>query len=859
MNTHNAEQESERIAALESELAAQKQAFQESEARYRSLFEGSFEGVVIHEGGIILDTNPAFLAIFGFTREELIGQSVDTLIDEQALALLREKLALGDEKPYQIMGRRKNGARIRLEVVAKNHSYQGRSVRVAAVRDVSDQHDEQMLATALRDTAALLNSTLDPETVMNNILENLWRVVPHDTANIMLIEGAKARMHYWRGYAPEYIEFFRNFDFELSRFQTLQSMLQTGAPMLIPDTELYPAWQVGEHTVYVRAYLSVPVRLDGETIGFLNLDSRTPNAFSPKDAENLLAFANQAAVAIKNARLYDESRRKASALQSQIAERIRTEERLARRNQLLETLNALSESALTSLEEGHILNTLARLAAQAIDGTSAYVCDWGEDSTTILADYISPLANAQERVSDLGTRYPLTQYFDDAQALREQPALITYLDDAQSYAPRQEQIKKYGGYASLVVPLRGEDVPLGFIEIWDSRPPRRFSAEDVATVRAIARQVSLSIQKARLHAALKESEARNAAIVDALPDVVFRLDKNGRYLDMKLPNHSSLTPEQIRGRTLFDMLPAEVATEGLNYIHRALQEGEMQIQEYNLPQANGEVRYFEARIVVSGQDEVLAVVRDMTERKKFEDDLARARDEALEASRVKSQFLANMSHELRTPLNSIINYTQLMMDGIYGEVNKTQTNRLEKVIRNGQNLLALINDVLDLSKIEAGHMILKRTQIDTIDLISSLLETYASLAESKGLSLRYAGGYAPPIYADETRARQVLTNLIGNAIKFTHQGGITLNAQQVGDQVQISISDTGIGIPPEAQESVFDEFHQVDNTSTRQYEGSGLGLAISKKILELHGGGIQVESTPGKGSTFTVSFPIISG
>jgi signal transduction histidine kinase/HAMP domain-containing protein len=227
------------------------------------------------------------------------------------------------------------------------------------------------------------------------------------------------------------------------------------------------------------------------------------------------------------------------------------------------------------------------------------------------------------------------------------------------------------------------------------------------------------------------------------------------------------------------------------------------------------------------------------------------------ASQHKSQFLANMSHELRTPLNAIIGYTEMMADGLYGEVGEKAQGILERVQNNGRHLLGLINDVLDLSKIEAGQLSLTVEQYSVADMVATVLSATESLARTKGLALRSAVAPGLPTgNGDARRLTQVLLNLVGNAIKFTDSGSVEVRAKQSGDRFEFAVIDSGFGIASEDQARIFDEFQQVDNSSTRKKGGTGLGLSISRKIVELHGGRITVDSEVGKGSTFKVIVPI---
>jgi signal transduction histidine kinase len=227
------------------------------------------------------------------------------------------------------------------------------------------------------------------------------------------------------------------------------------------------------------------------------------------------------------------------------------------------------------------------------------------------------------------------------------------------------------------------------------------------------------------------------------------------------------------------------------------------------------------------------------------------------ASQHKSQFLANMSHELRTPLNAILGYTELIVDGIYGEVPEKLGEVLERVQGSGRHLLGLINDVLDLSKIEAGQLTLAANDYSFHDVVQNVVSGVESLAAEKKLKLVTDLAADLPVgRGDERRITQVLMNLVGNAIKFTDAGEVAVHVTAPDGMFVASVADTGPGIPQDQQERIFEEFQQVDSSSTRRKGGTGLGLAIAKRIVELHGGRIWVESTVGKGSRFSFSLPI---
>jgi signal transduction histidine kinase len=227
------------------------------------------------------------------------------------------------------------------------------------------------------------------------------------------------------------------------------------------------------------------------------------------------------------------------------------------------------------------------------------------------------------------------------------------------------------------------------------------------------------------------------------------------------------------------------------------------------------------------------------------------------ANQHKSEFLANMSHELRTPLNAILGYTELILDSIYGDVPEKIQEVLERLEKNGRHLLNLINDVLDLSKIEAGQLTLSLNEYSMGDVIQTVSTSVEALAAEKDLDLKVEVSKDLSIgKGDEQRIAQVILNLVGNAIKFTDEGEVKIEVTVSNETFLVSVHDTGPGVTEADQQKIFDEFQQADGSSTRKKGGTGLGLSISKKIIDMHGGRIWVESTLGKGSTFRFTLPI---
>jgi signal transduction histidine kinase len=227
------------------------------------------------------------------------------------------------------------------------------------------------------------------------------------------------------------------------------------------------------------------------------------------------------------------------------------------------------------------------------------------------------------------------------------------------------------------------------------------------------------------------------------------------------------------------------------------------------------------------------------------------------ASQHKSQFLANMSHELRTPLNAILGYTELILDNIYGDTPEKMREVLERLQANGKHLLGLINDVLDLSKIEAGQLTLSLADYSLKDVVHTVFTGVESLATGKKLKLTTdVAPKLPTGHGDERRLAQVLLNLVGNAIKFTDKGEVAIKATASDGSLTVAVHDTGPGIASSDQAKIFEEFKQADNSATKRKGGTGLGLSIAKRIIEMHGGRIWVESDVGNGSTFAFTIPV---
>jgi PAS domain S-box-containing protein len=373
---------------------------------------------------------------------------------------------------------------------------------------------------------------------------------------------------------------------------------------------------------------------------------------------------------------------------------------------------------------------------------------------------------------------------------------------------------------------------------------------------------------------LRRSQQFLDSVIDLLPVMVFV--KDAREMRFVRFNRTAeqlvgLPRSAVLGRTDADLFPAPMA-EGFRTVDRAVLASDevRDIPEEVMVASNGAVRTMHTRKVTIRDEEghptfLLGVSEDITARKRAEQDIQRARDTAESANRTKSEFLAKMSHELRTPLNSIIGFSQLLEEESFGPLNDRQRRYVGNVLTSGRQLLELINDILDLSKVEAGRMELSLAAVALVPLLHEAIALVEPLAVQSRLHLSLEiEEPLPAVLVDASRLRQVLYNLLGNAIKFTGPGGrVTLRAawtrtrSRAGARmIRITVQDSGVGIRPDDLERIFREFEQVDSDPTRNHQGTGLGLALSRRLVELHGGRIWAESEVGLGSSFHVELPV---
>lgn len=368
---------------------------------------------------------------------------------------------------------------------------------------------------------------------------------------------------------------------------------------------------------------------------------------------------------------------------------------------------------------------------------------------------------------------------------------------------------------------------------------------------------------------LQASEERFRALVETTRDWVWEVNKEGNcvYCSPVCEKIYGYQPHELLGRQIFDILlvPDELPSFRL-LLEQCIQKNtKFHGIERRGIKKDGQIIFTEAGgvPVFDKKGEVIGfrgIERDITRRKQAEESLVQAKNTAEAASQAKSDFLSNMSHEIRTPMNGVIGMTDLLLST---ELTPEQHEYIETIHTSSESLLVIINDILDFSKIESGKMNIDSISFDPLLIIEETAKQFAVTAEEKGIEFitRHKSDAPHRVLGDPDRIRQVLVNLISNAIKFTLQGHVLLNIEYKNENnnstwLHVSVEDTGIGIPPEKAEHIFETFTQADSSTTRQYGGTGLGLSICKKLTELMGGSIGVNSKPGKGSTFWIKVPL---
>jgi signal transduction histidine kinase len=669
---------------------------------------------------------------------------------------------------------------------------------------------------------------------------------------------------------------------------------------LASESEEFPDGSAMALRMGHRSILSVPLLRKDEAIGCLTARRTEVRPFTEKQIGLISTFADQAAIAIENARLLNELRQRTSDLTESLEQQTATSK----------VLDVISRSAF---DLQAVFETVAESSVRLCGADRAFIFRFDGELLRVAATF-----NVSRELREFVERNPirLDRHSASGRAAVERRAIHiqdVLADPEYTYGSKDIQELR----TILAVPiLKGDDL-LGVLLVYHLEEIRPFTDKQIALVETFADQAAIAIDNVRLLDALRHrtdelgrsvgelrslgevSQAVNSTLdlETVLSTIVAKAAQlsgtetgaiygyDGQSREFRLRATYGMDPELIDALThrhidLDDPNIAEVFAQ-----REPLQVADLKEEAASELNKIALRAGYRARMVaplLRGEDIVgMLVVRRRTPGdfakntvdviKTFAAQSALAVQNARlfheiedksrqleEASQHKSQFLANMSHELRTPLNAILGYTELMTDGAYGEPSEKMVGILQRLEANGRHLLGLINDVLDLSKIEAGQLELELSDYSIQDIAQTVRSTLEPLAADKKLAFKVEVARQLPLgRGDGRRLTQVLINLVGNAIKFTDAGEVAIKAEASNGSFHVSVRDTGPGISAADQAKLFQEFQQADNTITRKKGGTGLGLAISKRIIEMHGGKIWIESQPGQGSTFAFSLPVV--
>jgi len=680
-----------------------------------------------------------------------------------------------------------------------------------------------------------LASKLDIQAIYDLVGDKIREIFKADTVFIAYHDPAQQLLHmpYYRDKESPNSNGSRPYGKGLAEI-----IIESGQPLILNTSEemtdagAFTVASPGSDQDLNESFLGVPLFRSGRPIGAVSIQCYQQYAYGSSQLSLLQTLTNSMSVALENARLFDETERLLQETERRAGE--------------LASINMVGQALVAETE----LEALIELIGEQIRATFAadivYVALLDEEQDTIQFPY-----TYGEELVPLKPGQGLTGKIMQT----GEPLLINREMDRRRAELGITRIGKRA-LSFLGVPIQFGGQTLGVISAQSTSQEGRFDEDDLRLLNTIAANVGTAIRNAQLFEEVKRQKQYYQAVIENSPAAIVLLDMQANVTGWN-PAAERLfgyAESEALGRNVDDLVARSEAlhSEAVRYSEKALQEKQVHILARRTRKDGTLVDVDVSGLPVKVDGHYvgfIAIYHDVTE-------LQRARQVAEQANQAKSAFLANMSHELRTPLNAIIGFTRIVRRKGAESLPEKQLENLDKVLTSAEHLLSLINSVLDISKIEAGRIEVHPSSFELAPLVKQVIDTSQALTqEGVQLKLDVQPGI-PQLYSDEEKVQQILLNLLSNAAKFTHQGEIVLAAFKDGDVLRVDVADTGIGIPRQAVERIFEEFQQADSSTTRKYGGTGLGLSISRSLARLLGGDLTACSVEGEGSTFSLSLPL---
>jgi|GEM_PF-778845 len=854
--------------AIKDDITARRLANEQLQRLSHAVEQSGNTVIMLDQNGLIEYVNPKFVEVTGYSVEEALGKPPVALMngagsnpdfsqDEWWLAVNAGKTWRGEFKNHH-----KNGSVFwESAIIAPVISHNGELINFVEIKqDITEQKIMQDQLQTQNDYLSILHQmTLD--LLNRRELNDLLQVIVDRSAilldapysQLLLLEGSELVTHAVTGNLNN----LKGDRVVRGQANLSWQAFDTQQPVVLED---YAVWEHRREiydSVPLHATADFPIIAGGRCLGILSLGRSQPDyKFTATQVETGILFTRLVALVLDNASLYQ------SAL-LEISERQRAQASLQSANEQQQVINFLLKIALEDktidqiLEE--VLNEIFSINWLKISFKGGiFLFDEKTNQLNLRVH-----RNFEPFLQVHCSQIALGQCLCGRAALTRQAQSSNYLDSR--HKTRCAGIEEHGHYNVPI--LQGKKI-LGVLVL--HLPHGYLQKEEYQTfMRSIADVITVILRRKQAESLLLDSEVRFRQIVENASDIIYRADVNGyfTYANSSALNVMGFVSEaDVLGRSCMELAAPEFRHDLKRiYDHQYLSKTQNTYYEFPVLSTDGRMVWVgqNVQLIMDGEQITgfQAVARDITQLKQAQEALSLSRDQALDASRFKSQLLSRVSHELRTPLNGVLGYAELLQYNAFGSLNEEQHKAVNNIIDSANYLTAIVSDLLDESQIESQSLSLYNEYFNPVELVEKTKATMSVLAAKKGLGFHVNIGPNLPteLYGDVNRLQQILINLEGNAIKFTQTGEIIVSLNRSAPTYwTIEVHDTGAGIPLDYQKTIFEPFYQVNNSITRENRGSGLGLAITKQLVELMGGSIHLESEIGKGSLFIIALPIIN-